>query len=769
MKLKIENFGIFSSKEFPIQKITVFTGPNESGKTTILDAFVSALVKVTGTKKYGKLLNERYQENRNSDLGIEKQTLTPNLFLNSLVNREGNMEVGSDSELTSVIEQSIFDSGFNPGHLKEQAEIQVTKTGNRKVVKDWNLALSELDAAKRKFDESERKLNQISNQFAELPSLELERQNKKTEIQNLVSEKNVFQKQFDELKEKELHADADRVYHQILQWEMLSHERKSESKFLQNDSEKQIKLLEESIRANNQKIEATKERIGELEVGKTSAKSNRSSLETKFQKLESYFPFFESWKENLRKFQDDFPVVPKVIWNPLYRSLAIVSIFLCLVTLISILFSDLGNWLFILLGLFFGLSLFFGLKMKETKLEKDESKWNEMIRRIASEMEIKTLGEWKPDSLLLDSLFTSFQRYEREYTKQKLELQNVIDMISKIETEIQIQENHLKKEKDILEEKEKERSSLLQKLGVSSLHELSETLVQIRLKADKIKTIEDSLGIEIKKWETDGIESLKLKLKDKMSDWEKLGIGKQFQPEDRTTKQRLENRIRELTELIRSLEVKIVELEKKLDTGKAILESQMVPAQKEWEYNKKNLESKEKKKIELEKNFQAFEVLVGIFSEMQAESTDKMSSLVRSLQNRMDAIKGTVPAKQIQWNGFSEEIQVTTDPKLGQFSFGQLSTGTREQISFVLRLEYAFRIGNQFNVPFLLLDEPFRHMDNVRRNAALEYTLQCIANADENWKLVFFSFDEDLVTNIQRLAEKYNLPCQIHTLSKQVS
>ena len=62
MKLSLENFGIFSAKEFPIQKVNVFTGPNESGKTTILDAFVSALVKVTGSKKYGKILNERYQE-----------------------------------------------------------------------------------------------------------------------------------------------------------------------------------------------------------------------------------------------------------------------------------------------------------------------------------------------------------------------------------------------------------------------------------------------------------------------------------------------------------------------------------------------------------------------------------------------------------------------------------------------------------------------------------------------------------------------------------
>jgi chromosome segregation ATPase len=769
MKLSLENFGIFSAKEFPIQKVTVFTGPNESGKTTILDAFVSALVKVTGSKKYGKILNERYQENRNSDLGIEKQNLAPNLFLNSLVIREGNMEVNSDSELTSVIEQSIFDSGYNPNHLKEQAELQVAKTGNRKVVKDWNLALSELDTAKRKFDESERTLNQIANQFAELPTWENEKQFKKQELESLQSENTDLQKQFEDLKEREYHTESDRVYNQILQWEMLSIEKKKDAQFLQNDSEKQTKQIEESIRSANQKLISIKERKKELESGKESTIATKSNLESKFQKLDSYFQFFETWKDVLRNFQEDFPVIPKTIWNPLYRSLAIGSFFFFLVTLVTLLFSEFGNWFYIPLGLFFTLSLFFGMKMKETKLEKDESKWNEMVRRIASEMETKTLGEWKPDSLHLDSLHLIFQRYEREYTKQKLELQNLADMVSKLESELQIQENQIKKEKESLEEKEKELNSLFQKLGVSSIAELSETLVQIRLRRDKIKTLEDTLFIEVKKWETDGIESLKLKIKDKLSDWEKKGIGKQFQPEDRTTKQKIENRMKELTELIRSLETKIVELEKKLDTGKAVLESQMVPAQKEWENSKKNLEAKEKKKAELEKNFQAFEVLIGIFSEMQAESTDKMSSLVRALQTRMDAIKGTLPSKQIQWNGFSDEIQVTSDPKEGQFSFAQLSTGTKEQVSFVLRLEYAFRIGNQFNIPYLLLDEPFRHMDLVRRDAALEYTLQCILNAENDWRVVFFSFDLDLVAKIKDLAERLNLPCQIHTLTKQVS
>ncbi|MCW7460522.1 ATP-binding protein [Leptospira limi] len=769
MKLKLENFGIFSSKEFPIERITVFTGPNESGKTTILDAFVSALVKVVGSTKYGTILNARYQANRKSDLGVSKQSLSQNLYLNSLVIREGNMDVGSEKELIQVIEQSIFDSGYNPTHLKEMAEQQVAKTGVRKVAKDWMATLSELESAKQKFDLSERTLTQIANQFAELPTWELERQSKKSEVEALTIERTNLQKQFEELKEKELHSEADRVYQQILQWEMFISTNKGEVAGIQVDAEKKAKELEESIRSKKQKISLLKEQIGSLESKIESIKTSKTLSETKFQSLESYYPSFETWKQSVNKFQQDFPVVSVVTWNPTNRNLAFGSLVGVLISLIAVLFTDYGFGMYLPLILFLGLTLFFGTKMKDTRLEKDESKWNEMVRRIAIEMETKTLGEWKPDSLHLDSLQMAFQRYDREYTKQKLEQQSLKEQITKLESDIDSLQNHSKKEKLELEELETSLTKLYQSLGVKSLSELSERLVETRLKQDKIKTLEDNLRLEGKKWGTTDTETLKLKLKDKIADWEKKGIGKGFELEDRTNKQRLESVIQERSETIRHLEQRIVELEKKLETGKAVLESQMVPAQKEWESSKKTLETKEKKKAELEKNYQAFEVLIELFSEMEAESTDKMSSLVRSLQHRMDAIKGSLPTKQIKWDGFSDEIQVETEANEGKMGFGQLSTGTREQISYVLRLEYAFRIGTQYNLPYLLLDEPFRHMDNVRRNAALEYTLQCILNAGEEWKVVFFSFDEDLVTTIKGLAEKWKLPCQIHSLIKPVS
>lgn len=769
MKLKIENFGIFSKKEFPIQKVTVFTGPNESGKTTILDAFVSALVKVVGSTKYGSLLNVRYQTERNSDLGIPKLSLSQNLYLNSLVIREGNMDVGSEKELISTIEQTIFDSGYNPAKLIEQVEQLSAKTGTRKSAKEWNQTLLELTTAKQKFDEAEVNLNKIASQFAELPTWEIERQKRKEELSISLAEQSKQQKLLEELKESEEFAEVERVYGQLLQWETLETQSKQDERILKSNWDQKSKEIDGEIQSIEQKITISKERFLQLEKKLESSFSQKTQSEQKSKKLESYFDFFESWKQNIRKFQEESPVVQKIIWNPLYRSLAgglgIFGIF----SLILSLFTDFGIWVYTLPILFFGSSLYFVFRAKEIKLERDEPKWNEMIRKIYSEMETKTLGEWKPDSLSMESINLIFQRFDREYTKQKLERDSFQANITVLEEEINQFRLEEKKGKDQLLEKEKELAVILRESGVHSLSELSELYVQIRLRKDKLRTLEESLISESKKWGISDLGDLKLQLKDKRIDLEKKGISKTFTSGNRTTKQKLENEIQSISNKIRDIERILVELEKKLDTDKAVLESRMVPAQKEWEQNKRDLETKEKRKNELEKNFKALEVLAEVFNEIQLDSTDKMSSLVKSLQLRMDAIKGSLPTKQIQWNGFSEEIQISTDSSKTNQGFTNLSTGTKEQISYVLRLEYAFRIGKQFNLPFLLLDEPFRHMDEMRRDAAIDYTLQCIANAEEDWKVVFFSFDEELVSKIKDLAKEYSLPCQVHELTKLVS
>lgn len=64
--------------------------------------------------------------------------------------------------------------------------------------------------------------------------------------------------------------------------------------------------------------------------------------------------------------------------------------------------------------------------------------------------------------------------------------------------------------------------------GVNSLSELTELFVQIRLKQEKLRTLEESLKLESKKWGIHDLEDLKLHLKEKRMDLEKKEFQKPF-------------------------------------------------------------------------------------------------------------------------------------------------------------------------------------------------------------------------------------------------
>lgn len=53
--LDITAFGKFVFKDFDIAKTTVFFGENESGKSTMFDALLSAFSKIDKTKYYGEI------------------------------------------------------------------------------------------------------------------------------------------------------------------------------------------------------------------------------------------------------------------------------------------------------------------------------------------------------------------------------------------------------------------------------------------------------------------------------------------------------------------------------------------------------------------------------------------------------------------------------------------------------------------------------------------------------------------------------------------
>ena len=98
-KLILETFGKFKNTTYEFGDVTVFYGPNEVGKTTIIDALSNGLVKVLKNQSlYKQVLEPRYGETFSSklkkiDTGEEFKKIDHDLVRNLLIVRASNLSL----------------------------------------------------------------------------------------------------------------------------------------------------------------------------------------------------------------------------------------------------------------------------------------------------------------------------------------------------------------------------------------------------------------------------------------------------------------------------------------------------------------------------------------------------------------------------------------------------------------------------------------------------------------------------------------------------
>jgi DNA repair exonuclease SbcCD ATPase subunit len=117
-ELKIESFGKFARKRFELGKTVLFIGPNESGKTTVFDAFLKALCQPDGRSVVGKELLKRYgpeaEASSVNEEGKEPGRLDVNDFYGIHAVRSGDVLLGTRSpEWMSDLKARLFSSGVD--------------------------------------------------------------------------------------------------------------------------------------------------------------------------------------------------------------------------------------------------------------------------------------------------------------------------------------------------------------------------------------------------------------------------------------------------------------------------------------------------------------------------------------------------------------------------------------------------------------------------------------------------------------------------------
>lgn len=120
--LRIERFGAFADRELRFGAVTLFVGPNESGKTTIVDALCDALCKPRSNRTAGKRLALRYGTERlvTADFDGEPMTIPEDAFYDLYAIRSGDLtiDVKSGASWVEALKAELFTAGLDPKRLQ---------------------------------------------------------------------------------------------------------------------------------------------------------------------------------------------------------------------------------------------------------------------------------------------------------------------------------------------------------------------------------------------------------------------------------------------------------------------------------------------------------------------------------------------------------------------------------------------------------------------------------------------------------------------------
>jgi len=118
LRLVIDNFGKFRGRSFDFGPVTLFSGRNEAGKTSLFDALFDALCSPRGNNDPARRLRARYGQDRKARLEFqgEEYAIPAPDFLNLFAIRAGDLslEIGSNSEWMNRVKANLFSGGIDP-------------------------------------------------------------------------------------------------------------------------------------------------------------------------------------------------------------------------------------------------------------------------------------------------------------------------------------------------------------------------------------------------------------------------------------------------------------------------------------------------------------------------------------------------------------------------------------------------------------------------------------------------------------------------------
>ncbi|MFQ6081769.1 MAG: ATP-binding protein [Candidatus Aminicenantia bacterium] len=661
MRLKeliINEFGKFKNKTLDLSfPITLLYGPNESGKTTILEALEYALIPKASLSRDYPCKEARLRLVKNNQIfELEKgklksggkspfidfiTSMKPRFFRNIFYIRTGELEISKEIEsgvdFASHLKEKILElENFYQvkNRLEEELGYLVHPSKRKSKIEE------EIKSSKEKRDEMERK----RKDWQDVRNLEIRKEQKNRE-------KMSFEK---ELKEKEKRLEKMEQARKIDEYEKELKNRQSLKRcyedldlydsFSKEDLESIENVEKKEIEINNQ-IKILKERESSFSQRINEISQEIERLTKDIEKLS-----LEIGKEVSKS---------KIKWILILSALLIVNLFLKILI-------PLPWWSLITTGILFLTILILIFS------------W--VIRRKI------TWGQ----ALRIDEKKKAKDEEENKLKEEKRKIEGIIQQI--------------KDHQDKLNEIKNKKQKILQKSGVNSLGEYRKKWEKKSHLMNEIENIKKNLEDK---------DASKEENRDRI-DWlsGELSILRHKPSEKYIEKEylKLKNETQSLREEFTQLSEEIAHLEGEISVLRVNLDEDESQIIKQIDQLEEEIEKKENNK-NLLKNF--YDILKEIEEETEKFLKDVIEKDGSSWFSKITHNR----YKKVEISKWKDFYVILGNNEKKEFSW--LSRGTQDQLYFSLRLALAQRVAGEGANFFLILDDPFITFDHQRIKQAI--------------------------------------------------
>ncbi len=743
--IRLPSFGKFSGKlgntKFQLDRLTIFTGPNEAGKSTIFDAIFNALCSPKATGSSGRALRDRYGNDRQVELTWDgpRYSMTESDFLDicSISSERQAPRLDSDGGWIQDIKSKLFSGGINPGLILERLEKRASTKGSLK----HNRELQELRQQEDALLKRQKELEQQRESSLHALNSAIQSETKINELEKTIGE---LKEELGLAQAKDhqyaLIADRDKMRSELTAAnEILQLEQQLKSlnipdsdamaslKSIQStieENEKQLYSIQRMVQDKQQELDTVQNEIHQMEKAAITQGSKTAMAEQILEKLDAIPPANSSQKGSALAV-----LLPLILLVP--GLAGIIGGLLSVLKVFSpgplIGYSLLASGL--LLGALGTALLFKFHGRRNAGKQKSDSAVPKEYDLLASEawhsLQIERGSNLRP---ALESLIQQANNQQQQLLFARRRQEDIQLRLNELHVAAATAEEQGASHRSAL-------SALLDQFGCSAAPELQQRIREADTAGSRLAELQDRLRPLMQRLEIKEISILASELARKIGELEQqITEDSPSEAQTRAVKQQiqsLESRLEQQTRQINELQLEHQRHKTIFDSRFGDIPSSFLQLESEIQGNR----SRQK---ELVTQRQAAQLASDIIAEMNQDNSRQLEEISRKVESWFGDILDAT--RKVQFEGFDQDQIKIQDAGGTLRNASNLSSGTRD--AFYLAARLALIAESSLADGLVILDDPFVTMDETRIKQAAA-VIERFHDTSKH-QIIIFSKDENL-------------------------